>query len=723
MKMNNLKKIKVLIAEDSQTQAEQLKYLLETHNYKVIVSKDGKEALGMVIKHKPSLVISDIIMPEMNGFQLCEKIKSQELTKNIPVILLTSLSEAKELLHGLSCGANSFITKPYNEKFLISHMGKILSEEKVMDQKKDFGVEVLFEGEKRYIQADQQDVIKLIINIYDGAIQRNAELIQTRDELRLLNERLEELVEKRTAELRKNEGKLIAFNAELEKRISERTAELDSANRAKSEFLANMSHEIRTPMNAVLGYAELLGFMLEDKIQKDYIESIKSSGKSLLTLINDILDLSKIEAGKLELNFEFVNTNSFFSEFERIFSLKTSEKGLKFILEISSGTPAGIFIDDARVRQIILNLIGNAIKFTEKGSVKLKVYTENPQIINYSKNKIEEFIDLIIEVNDTGIGISNEMQEEIFNPFVQVQGQDVRKYGGTGLGLAITHRLVQLMNGTIKIESQLNKGSSFIIKIPEVSYLRDIEKKTEEIQFDIEDIIFEKATIIVADDVEHNRKYLKDALTKTNIKIVEAEDGQKAYNTAKKIMPDLVITDIRMPVLDGFSLLDKLKSDDTLKHIPVIAYSASVMKAQRDRIRESEFSGLLIKPVQVTELYYELMNNLPYKSIKASDQEPHVPEIAFTSKISDLPGLIHSLETSFNDTLKTFETRQPISEIKIFGNQLINLGKNHNAVMITDYGKDLISAANSFNIEAILNMIKKYQGMVELLKGAKSIKA
>ena len=235
----------------------------------------------------------------------------------------------------------------------------------------------------------------------------------------------------------------------------------------KSEFLANMSHEIRTPMNAVLGYAELLGFMLEDKTQRDYIESIKSSGRSLLTLINDILDLSKIEAGKLELQFEFVNSQSFFSEFERIFSLRLSEKGLKFILEISSGTPAGIYIDDARLRQIILNLVGNAVKFTEKGSIRLKVYTENPQIINYSKGKTEEFIDLIIEVTDTGIGISKEMQEEIFNPFVQGQGQNVKKYGGTGLGLAITQRLVQLMNGTIDLDSQLNKGSSFKIKIPE----------------------------------------------------------------------------------------------------------------------------------------------------------------------------------------------------------------------------------------------------------------
>jgi signal transduction histidine kinase len=491
--------------------------------------------------------------------------------------------------------------------------------------------------------------------------------------------------------------------------------EADAANKAKSEFLANMSHEIRTPMNAVLGYAELLGFMLEDKTQRDYLESIKSSGRSLLTLINDILDLSKIEAGKLELQFEFVNSQVFFSEFERIFSLRLSEKGLKFILDISSGTPAGIYIDDVRLRQIIFNLIGNAVKFTEKGSITLKVYAENPQIINYSKGKAEEFIDIIIEVKDTGIGISKEMQEEIFNPFTQGQGQNIKKYGGTGLGLTITQRLVQLMNGTIDLDSRLNMGSSFKINIPGVSYLRDFEKRTEEIQLDPAEIVFDKATIIIADDVEHNRKYLKDALSKTNIEVVEANDGQEALFLAKKIVPDLIITDIRMPILDGFGLLTMLKSDDLLKHIPVIAYSASVMKAQRDRIRKSEFTGLLIKPVQVTELFIELMNNLPYKSTKTPEKEQSIPEMYLTKEISDLPGLILSLNTNIKDVWMTFGTRQPIGEVRDFGNQLVVLGRKHNAAIIAGYGDELVTAAESFNIEAILNLIRKYPRIVELI--------
>jgi PAS domain S-box-containing protein len=498
--------------------------------------------------------------------------------------------------------------------------------------------------------------------------------------------------------------------------LSKAKKEAEDANKAKSEFLANMSHEIRTPMNAVLGYTELLASTLIDQTQKDYINSIKSSGRSLLTLINDILDLSKIEAGKLELEYDFIETDSFFSEFEKIFSLKVSEKGLKFILDIASGTPHGIYIDEARVRQIVFNLIGNAIKFTSEGQITLKVFIENPQVVNYSKEKSEELIDLIIEVIDTGIGISKELQEAIFEPFVQER--DYKHYGGTGLGLAITRRLTVLMNGTINLKSELGKGSTFTVRIPEIAYQRDFSGTNIDIQINPAEIIFEEAVILIADDVEHNRSYLKDALKNTNLKIFEAEDGFDAYQLAKKVVPDLIIADIRMPKMDGFELLNKIKTDKKLKHIPVIAYSASVLKAQKERIHKSEFVGLLIKPVKVTELYLELMNILPFRSTKEVESDKPHSEVDLIGEITDLPGLIQSLETSFYATWKTFTVTQPIGEIREFGKNLIQLGLEHNSGIIIGYGKDLTGATDSFNIGAILKLIGKYKGIIESLKGS-----
>ena len=729
-------------------------------------------------KFNPDLIISDYMMPSFNGLQALKEVK--EFNPEIPFILCTGSINEETAVECIKAGARDYIIKEHMIRLPFA-VKEALEQQRIQTEKRD-AVQLLKESEKKFrsIMENSADAIFLtdrqgkyqyinkavrVMLGYSSAEMKKKTIIdlfppgKSEEYFEIYKQVLNKGKVFTEIELLKKDGNFISTDLNsvllpggliygscrdiserkqvqkellnhrdhLEEMVNERTEELylakkeaDDANKAKSEFLANMSHEIRTPMNAVLGYAELLGFMLEEKTQRNYLESIKSSGRSLLTLINDILDLSKIEAGKLELQFEFVNSQSFFSEFERIFSLRLSEKGLKFILDISSGTPAGIYVDDARLRQIILNLIGNATKFTEKGSIRLKVYAENPQIVSYSKGKTEEFIDLIIEVTDTGIGISKEMKEEIFNPFVQGQGQNGKKYGGTGLGLAISQRLVHLMNGTIELDSQLDKGSSFKIKIPGVSYLRDFEKRTEEIQLDPAEIVFENATIIVADDVEHNRKYLIDALRNANIKIVEAEDGQQALSLAKRIMPDLIITDIRMPILDGFDLLKKLKSDDALKHIPVIAYSASVMKAQKDRIRKSEFTGLLIKPVQVSELYLELMNNLPYKSTKVPASVQSDPEMNLTKEITDLPGLIHSLDNKFKNIWMTFGTRQPIGEVRDFGNQLMKLGKSHKAAIITGYGDELVVAADSFNIEAILNLLRKYSRIVELLYDLKS---
>ncbi len=499
----------------------------------------------------------------------------------------------------------------------------------------------------------------------------------------------------------------------FEEALGKAIKEAENANKAKSEFLANMSHEIRTPMNAVLGYTELLSAMLTDQTQKNYIESIKSSGRSLLTLINDILDLSKIEAGRLDLEYDFVDSKFFFMEFERIFALKARERKIVFKVEVGSGTPAGIYIDEPRLRQIVFNLLGNAIKFTSKGHVILRVYVDNFQVVKYKKDKSEEFVDLVIEVEDTGVGISKELIKEIFDPFMQVR--DRKNFGGTGLGLAITKRLVSLMNGTINLKSELGKGSVFTVRIPDVAFMREYSNINMNIKIDTSKISFDAANLLIVDDVEHNRSYIKDTLKGTKVAVIEADNGYKALEMAGKIRPDLIISDIRMPNMDGFELLKKFKEIKELKDIPVLAYSASVLKEQKERIHNSDFAGLLTKPLNISELYVGLMNFLSYKEIK-KEEPPAVGADNAHAKVKDLKGLISALETGLMEEWKNFEVMQPIGDIRRFGDRLIDLGNEHNSLLVAKYGEDLRLAADSFDIEAILKLLKIYKPQIEELK-------
>jgi signal transduction histidine kinase len=275
-------------------------------------------------------------------------------------------------------------------------------------------------------------------------------------------------------------------NTELEARVKERTEQLEkamnaaeAANKAKSEFLANMSHEIRTPMNAILGFSAILLTKTEKPEQKNYLKGINESGTALLSLLNDILDLSKIEAGKMEIRSEPLDIRGLLDEIRLLFFQKFEEKGLNFQVIADKNIPAKLFLDESRIRQILTNLIGNALKFTKHGYVKVFTRCQDEAEETLQTPGWERRVSLIFEVEDTGIGIPKDQQGIIFEKFRQQDGQTTRKYGGTGLGLAITKRLIEMMDGTVSLESEIGQGSIFRILLPNVSVAEELAIEDE----------------------------------------------------------------------------------------------------------------------------------------------------------------------------------------------------------------------------------------------------